>query len=161
MDSGSTLIGIIALALFIVPLFIVYLNSKKTQNKMLQALKDQAQQYNCKISQHEFCGDFVMGIDMKENFVFFAKQNKEDVAFQFIDLSTVQLCQITKKTRTVKTRSENVTVTERVELKFTPDKPDQNETIFELYNDDVRMQLSGELQCADKWSNLINENLNK
>jgi hypothetical protein len=126
---------------------------------MMQSLNEIAKQQDCKISQHGFCGDFVLGIDEIRNFVFFFKHRKEASSSQFVDLSEVQICQVVKKTKNVKNDIGNLSYIDRVELAFTFISKNKPETRFELYDREINMQLSGELQFVDKWANQINDRL--
>jgi len=159
MDWGTAIVGLIMILICIVPFVIMYYNRVKKENKMLQSLNEIAQQHNCKIAQHEFCGDYVMGIDENRNFVFFFKQKKEEAISQFVDLSEVQICQVVKKTRNVKNDIGSLGFIERVELSFTPTNKTKGEKRFELYDKEINMQLSGELQFVDKWTKQINDRL--
>jgi hypothetical protein len=159
MELGSAIIGSILLAIFIVPIVIMHYNRVKKENKTLQSLNEIALQHNCKINQHESCGDFVIGLDENRNFVFFFKQKKEKAIFQFVDLSDIQTCQVIKKTRTVENKNENVVITKRVEIIFFPTNKSKGETKFELYDEETNILLSGELQFVDKWCKLINDRI--
>jgi hypothetical protein len=159
MDWGTALVGLIMILICIIPFVIMYYNRVKKENRMLHSLNEIAQQHNCKIGQHEFCGDYVIGIDENRNFVFFFKQKKEEAISQFIDLSEIQTCQMVKKTRNVKNDIGNLSIIERVELSFTPTNKNKGETRFELYDEEIHMQLSGELQFVDKWTKQINDRL--
>lgn len=156
MDLGSTIVGTIILVICIVPFVIMHYNSVKKENKMLQSLNEIAQQHNCNISQHEFCGDFVIGLDENKNFVFFFKQKKEKAISQFVDLSEIQTCKAVKSTRTIKSKDGDVRIPERVVLSYIPTNKGKAETRFELY-DEENVQLIGELQLVDKWSKQIND----
>lgn len=158
MDLGSVIVGTIILAFCIVPFVIMHYNSVKKENKMLQSLNEIAQQHNCKISQHEFCGDFVIGLDENINFVFFFKQKKEEAISRFVDLSEIQYCKAVKSTRTIQSKDGNISIPDRVELSYIPANKGKAETRFELY-DEENMQISGELQLVDKWSKQINDRL--
>jgi ABC-type glycerol-3-phosphate transport system permease component len=159
MDWGTAIVGLISILICIVPFVIMYYNRVKKENKMLQSLNEIAQQHNCKIGQHEFCGDYVMGIDENRNFVFFFKQKKEEAISQFVDLSEIQNCQTVKKTRNVKKDIGSLGFIERVELSFTPTNKTKGEKRFELYDEEINMQLCGELQFVDKWTKQINDRL--
>jgi len=159
MDWGTAIVGLISILICIVPFVIMYYNRVKKENKMLQSLNEIAQQHNCKIGQYEFCGDYVMGIDENRNFVFFFKQKKEVAISQFVDLSEIQTCRMVKKTRNVKNDIGSLGFIERVELSFTPTNKNKGETKFELYDEEINMQLSGELQFVDKWTKQINDRL--
>ena len=157
MDLVSAIIGAILLSIFIVPLVILNYNRVRKENIKLQSLNEFALHHNGKISQHEFCGDFVIGFDENRKYVFFFKQKNEAVISQFVDLSEILNCQVIKKTRTIETKNENLVIMERIELSFVPTNKSNEETRFELYDDETNMQLSGELQLVDKWSKQIND----
>jgi hypothetical protein len=161
IDWGTTIVGLVAVLIFVVPFVLIFYNRTKKEKKMLKSLNDIAQQNNCTLSQHEFCGDFAFGIDESRNFVFFFKQKKDEAIAQFIDLSEIQACHAIKKTRTVKNNKESVIITERLELNFVPANKSRGETSFELYDVEINMQLSGELQFLDKWSRLLSVRLKK
>jgi len=156
MDWGTAIIGLIAVLVFIIPFVIMYFKRVNNENRMLQYLCEIAQQRSCKISQQEFCGDFVLGIDQDKNYVFIFKQGKEGPVSQYVDLSEVKLCQVIKKTRIVKSYQGSPATIERIELGFIPSNKNIGETRFVLYDEDENTQLSGELQFADKWTNLLN-----
>ena len=161
MDLGTIIIGVIIIAICTLPFVYMHYNRVKKENKTLQTLKELAKQHNCEISQHEFCGDFVLGIDKIRNFVFFLKQKDDGAMAQFVDLAEVQMCQTLKKIRTIQAEYETVTVIERIELSFFPNQKNQSETKLELYDDHITIRQSGELQFADQWSKEINECLKK
>lgn len=152
MDWGTALVGVISILICIVPFVGMYYKRVKNKNKMLQSLKVLEDKTDCKISHHEFCGDFVLGIDETRNYVFFFKQKKEEAISKFVDLSEVQACQVVKNKRNI----EKVSFTERVELNFIPTNKSKKEVRFELFDEAINMQLSGELQFADNWSKKIN-----
>lgn len=159
MDWGTALFGIITMALCTLPFVIDYRNRKKKEKHMLQTLKDTAQKQNCQISQYESCGDCTIGLDERKNFVFFTKQRTESVISQYADLSEFQTCQVVNKTRALKNKGENGTLTERIELCFTPKNKGKKEAKFELYNEEKNKQPNGEWLFADKWANQINARL--
>lgn len=159
MDLGTALIGAIFLAVCMVPFIIMYYHRVKKENKIVQSLKSIAQQQNCNIHRYEFCGDFALGIDENSGFVFFYKQKNEETICQFVNLSGVQTCQVAKKTRNQKANKTNELVTTQVELCFTSTNKNNDETRFELYNEEVNTQLSGELQFAESWAKQITERL--
>ena len=159
MDLGTALIGAIFLAVCMVPFIIMYYYRVKKENKIVQSLKKIAQQQNCNIDKYEFCGDFALGVDENRGFVFFYKQKNEETIRQFVNLSGVQTCQVVKKTRNQKANKTNELVTTQVELCFTSTNKNNDETRFELYDEEVNTQLSGELQFAESWAKQITERL--
>ena|SRR5690606_438004 len=161
MDLGTALIGAIFLAICMVPFIIMYYHRVKKENKIVQSLKNIAQQQNCNIDKYELCGDFALGVDENRGFVFFFKQKNDEAIHQFVNLSETQTCHIVKKTRNPKANNVNTLVIEQLELGFTPIKKNMEETRFELYNEEINTQLSGELQLAEKWAKEITERLKR
>jgi len=159
MGNIINILGILILLFFVIYIGVYYFKKFKHQNKMLQLLNQLAKENNCKIDTHEYCGDFVLGIDESKDFVFFFKQRKEEAISQFVDLSEILTCQMVKKTRNVKNKIGNLGFIERVELSFTPTNKNKGETKFELYDEEINMQLSGELQFVEKWTKQINDRL--
>lgn len=161
MNSGTTIVGLIMVLICIIPFVIMSYNKKSKQRKMLKSLNDIAKQQQCSINQHEFCGDYIIGIDEKRNFVFFFKQKNETSVSQYIDLPEIQFCQAVMKSRNLKYNTENVSIIEHVALSFSPTNKKKASESFELYDEEINMQLTGKLQFVDKWTALINDHLKK
>jgi len=157
MDTGSAIIGAVILAICIAPFVIIYYNRVRKEKKVLQSLGEVAKQHNCSINQHEFCGDFVIGIDENRKWVFFHKQKEGEAITQHIDLSKIGSCKVGKRYLTAKNGHAGTGILEQVDLNFISNNHNKGEMRFELYNDEVNIQLSGEMQCAEKWSGMINE----
>jgi len=161
MDLGSAIIGAILFLGCIAPFVIMYYKRQNKENNKLQMLRDLAQQHNCALHHHEFCGDFVIGMDDEKKWVFFSKQGRDGHSMQWVDLANTQSCQVSKKHSGLKSDIGKFGFTERVALDFLPLNGSKEASKFELYAKEINMQLSGELQLADRWSNRINERLKK
>ncbi|MFC4875038.1 hypothetical protein [Negadavirga shengliensis] len=159
IDLGTTLVGVVGLAIFALPFVYDYRNRKKKERLLFQSLKGIAQEHNCEISQYEFCSDFIIGLDESKNFAFFYKKKEENFVSQHVDLSEIQTCHTAKKARTIKTKEGNLVITDRIELCFTPANNRMNEIRFELYDKEINTQLSGQLQLADKWVKQLNDRI--
>lgn len=159
IDLGTIIIGIVFILICITPLIIMHINKIRKNNKMLHLLAENAEKNNCKISQYEFYGDFVLGKDNEKDFVFFLKQNSSETTFQSVDLNEIQACKVAEKARSVKNNKDSTSIIEKLELCFIPKNKDKGETKFELFNELNNVQLTGELQLADKWSKQINTSL--
>ncbi|HET6245272.1 MAG: hypothetical protein H0V01_02025 [Bacteroidetes bacterium] len=139
MDLGSAIIGAILIAICIVPFILMSRGRKKREKQILQSLTDIAVQHNCQISQHEFCGDFVIGIDEAKNFVFFHKQRKDRVIEQFIDLAKIQNCKVINSNQTITNKDGNYKVIDKLELSFIPIAKEKTEITLEFFNSDVSL----------------------
>jgi hypothetical protein len=157
MNFGSALIGVIIIAIIAIPFVFDYRSRKNKTKALLQSIKNLASQHNGNITQYEICSDFVIGLDANSKFVFFLKQKKNEAVTQIIDLSEVKSCAVDKKVRTLNNDNGNFSLTDKVELSFTPKNPEAGITKFELYDDKANMQISGEIQLANTWSKQIND----
>ncbi|MBK8806496.1 MAG: hypothetical protein IPO21_07585 [Bacteroidales bacterium] len=159
IDFGTAILGTILILVCIAPLVLIHYNRVKKEKKILKNINDNATKHNCKVTQYEFCGDFVLGLDETRNFVFFFKQRKAETISLFVDLSEIRNCQAIKTTRDVKKDSASNTIYQQIELRFIPKNKGITETSFELFDETENAQLSGELQFVEKWSKLINDRL--
>jgi len=156
MNLGIPIILAIIIAICIVPFILMSRNSKKRERKTLQSIINIANQQDCTITKHEICGDFIIGIDETKNFVFFFKQ-LNIVVEQFINLADIQNCKVKNTTSTVTNKHGNYNVIDKLELSFIPFDKKKKEITMEFFNADNSIQLVGELQSVEKWSNLIND----
>ncbi|ANW95934.1 hypothetical protein AXE80_06415 [Wenyingzhuangia fucanilytica] len=129
-------------------------NNTQKQKKMLQSLINIATKHKCSISHHEFCGDFVIGLDKNNKHVFFYRERKEINLSKSIDLSKIKSCQAIK-TRTI-TKANNGDFIVKIELNFKPIDKSFKEIKLELYNEE-NTELSGEIQLVDEWEKQINK----
>lgn len=159
MDWKTAIIWLMVILIGLIPFVIAYYKMKKKGSKMLNHLKESAAQHGCSISQHEFCGNFILGTDEKKHFVFFFKQNNEETISKLVDLSEIQSCQVIKKSRNVKNDRGSFTVIERIDLAFFPENKSKSDTRLELYEEEDNLQLSDELELAERWTKRINEKL--
>ena len=155
-NLGNTIIGIVSVLICVGPFLGIYLVKVRKQNKILRSLHDSVLHLNVTIGEHEFCGDFLLGMDKNKKYILFYKNVlNSDAVVKIVDLSTIFSCKVLKETKTVKTARENIEFIEQLELSFI--SRDKKETKLELFNEERNTQLSGELQCAEKWEKLITE----
>lgn len=158
MDLGTTIIGIICVAICAMPFILTNRSRKKKVKQQLLSLKDLAKQQNCDITQHEICGNYAIGIDQSKNFVFFQlKSSREEIKQQFVDLSAVKDCNIVNINRST---TNNSKIIERLELHLTPKDKNKPGIVLEFYNNELSYQFSGEMQSIEKWGKLVNDCLN-
>ncbi|WP_339709437.1 hypothetical protein [uncultured Kriegella sp.] len=155
MELASTIIGGILAAVCVVPFVLITQGRKKREKKMLQSLITLADQHDCKISEHEYCSDFVIGIDKTKQYLFFFKKTKTEETLQYVNLNGIERCKVNNIGHVVRSKDGNHREIDRLELSFTPKAKDRQEIEFQFYNVDVNMQLSGELQAVQKWSKIV------
>ncbi len=159
LDFGTLSIGILAVIICVLPFVVDYRSRKKKENNLLQPLKKFAQQQNAQISEYEVCKNFIIAIDKKENSFFFYKEEKDNIISQFIDLDTIQTCQVITAHKTMTNAKGNYKVVAKLELSFISNS--KTERIIEFFDADISPQLNGEIQLIEKWNKLINKQLKK
>ena len=82
----------------------------------MRSLIAMAEHHNCRVGQHEFCGNYALGMDEAGRFVFFHKQVKEQVEEKAIDLLDIKACKPTNIGRKV----AGDRVVERLGLELVP-----------------------------------------
>lgn len=157
MEVGNIVIGAILVTVVVVPFILSGRNSKKIKKQMLLSLRAIANKHSGNISIHEFCGDFVIGMDEVKNFVFFYKKREGGDLEFYIDLSEIKSCRV----HILRRESNNGAnkVIDKVDLSFTPHDKAKKVIDLEFYSTDVSSVLAGELQAIEKWSKLIADRL--
>jgi hypothetical protein len=159
METGSTLIGLAMIVLCTLPFIFLNRSRKKREKQMTMSLEDIARQHHCNITRKDLLSDSVIGMDERKHFVFFYKKTKEKELQQSVNLADIKKCRVMNVNRPLGGSDSNQKVTDRLYLSFTPAEMKKEDVKFELYNSEVNVQLSGELQAAEEWSNLINMHL--
>ncbi|MBP1673040.1 MAG: hypothetical protein H6Q25_855 [Bacteroidetes bacterium] len=157
MDSKTFIIGLIIILICIIPFFIFQFLKRKKTKQAVQLLKDLAFQHGCEITEYEMCGNYLIGADETESFLFFIKQYEGQNYKQFIDLKKVQICKKNESSRI----ANNTTIIEKLELVFIPKDKSEKEIRLEFYDNDIAFQLYGELQSIEKWYSIVNKLLAK
>jgi len=155
MDLGTTLIGGIILIICLLPFILMGISRRKREKQLLQTLVDYAKQNGGNITQHETVGDFIIGMDEKTNTVFFYKKNKNGETTQHLHLADYKKCSVVSTTRDF----NNSKVIDTVELSFIPIEKSKPIEELLLFNTKENLQLSGELQLAEKWAKLVNSKI--
>jgi len=155
-NLGNTIIGILSVLICVGPFLGIYLVKVSKRNKIMRSLQESMRHLNVTMGEHEFCGDFLLGMDKNKKYILFYKNVlNSDPIVKIVDLSTIFSCKVLKETKTIKTTRESMEYIERVDLSFI--SRDKKETRLELFSEERSTQLNGELQCAEKWEQVLTE----
>ena len=160
IDLGTIITGVLALLICILPFALDYKSRKKKENNLLQPLKKIAQKQNYQINEYEAGRNFIIGIDKAKKNVFFYKEEQDKITERFIDLATIQDCKVITSHKAMNNTKGSYKVVIKLELSFVSINQGKTEQTWEFYNADVSSQLNGEIQLIEKWSKLINKQLN-
>lgn len=160
MDLSTTIMGIVILLICALPIILSAINRSRKKKKTLQVLFDFATKNNCKLNQYELSNNLTIGIDIAAQMVFFAKQSKDNVILQQINLSQIQKCRLVNSSRSVKNKESNFSVVEKIELVFTYQDKNKKDGIWEFYNHLTDgPTFSGEMLFIEKWCKFINDKI--
>ena len=156
MDIKSTFIGIILIAICVLPIIVLSIKKNRKIRKNRQLLFNFAKEKGCIIHQYEICGNYLIGLDEVKNFVFFETKD-----MQFVDLSEIKNCTIRNFSKRVEGKSGSYSIPDSLSLCFIPKNKNISEECFEFFSSENNSQLVGELQSIEKWHKIISERLKK
>ena len=157
MDLGTAILGMVAIAICVLPLIWLHRIQKKAANTLLFALTEFASKHHAALSTHEVHRDFAIGMDESKACVFFIKKSKDEDIATAIDLSEIKTCKVINTNMSFNTHDGVRKVIEKLELSFIPAVESKSTVNLELYDMDKNVQLSGELQLIERWADRINE----
>lgn len=154
MDLQTIIIGVLALAVFIVPVYLIQSKQKKQSVKVLDELLSFSEEQQLRLTRLDFWNEvFAIGIDeTNRKLVYY---NKQDFSPRqvIIDLADVKNCEVVKESREV---NGNLII-DQIVLRFSFDGPKKQEQRLEFYNREQNMMLSSELHFARKWVEIVND----
>ncbi len=156
MDLGTLEIALVLVAICIVPFIILGKNNKKRDKQLLQSLLDSASKEDCKITQSEYLNDVAIGLDETNNKLFFFKKIESTEIAQHVNLLEMKSCGILNSNRPMNSKKHKDIIIEKIGMSFTPLDKNKAHEIFEFFNSEETMLLSGELQLAQKWVKIVN-----
>lgn len=160
INQSAIVVGIILICICVIPFAIIAAHKAKRKKRMLQLLNEAAAQFQSRVTHYEFCRDFIIATDQKTS-VFFCSEDKKNKTVQTIDLSTIRSCEIEKKTSSMNSGNITYVIVEKLDLLFLPAEKTKQTLRIELYDREIQVMLSGELQLADRWLKQINKLLNE
>ncbi|HPB26304.1 MAG TPA: hypothetical protein PLE11_11140 [Bacteroidales bacterium] len=156
--NNTTIISLaILLALTVVLILIFRIKNQSKIKKKLLVLQDYASQNNCSITEHEFCGDLLLGMDENSGIVCFIKFTDDAVIRRHISLAEIADCKVVNTSRS----ANGAVVIDKLELCFTAKEKTKPQVFWEFYNSHNNPTLIGELQLIGKWAEIIKSKLKK
>lgn len=164
MDLYIILTWVITLLTIVSVVAFLYVKRIIKEKRVFSTLQSFALENNSTISRYDYCDKTLIGIDNQgANKLFFVrtivdkKTNSHKEFREVINLTEVINCRLEKAVRTVQLDKEKVKVIDKIELIFSLVCPNKLEVILEFYNNDYdNLMLSGELQLARKWAEIVN-----
>lgn len=164
MDSNSiiTVIGIGLVCIIVI--LLVRMSKKQKKDKVLKSLKRL-------IDNTEFSLDLVdywegirtstqIAIDLKKLWLFFIRKTNNAENTLTINLSEIKKANLITHSRLAGEGKNKQTVIDRIYIELIFPAKEKPSIMVEFYNNEFdSLQLTGELQLAEKWTTLINEKI--
>lgn len=158
MNSGTIIVTIVFLVIVILPFILTGYSRKNKKKSMFSKVNEMAQDNSFTITNHEICGDLIIGIDEISNHLFFYKNRDGLEHAAMINLRDFQSCKILNSNRTERFKKKNYYIVDKLELCFHPKNANEPSVLLEIYNDEHdSLTLTGELQLIEKWEKMLNE----
>ncbi len=161
METGTVIIGVLFLMLFISPFIFLRDTEKKSREKFLKgALLNLAGINNNSISECKTWNNSIIGIDKVKHVVLFVSNNENVVFEKEIKLNEINKCKVVTKSHTTGFKKENYKVVDSISLAFECKRKTSPDEILDFYNDSFDgLTLSGELQIAGQWAKIVNDEI--
>jgi hypothetical protein len=154
MDLATLIIGLLSVAVFIVPVLYIQRKQKGNSGKLLAAFMAAGAQQGLRITKHERWNEqFAIGLDETQHKLFY--MNKQALTPQqvVVDLAEVKNCAVVNMSRDV----NGSRIIDLIGLRFSFHNTKWPEQLLEFYNKEESMLLSGELQLAEKWRVIVSD----
>jgi len=158
MDSGTIIFSAVLIILCVVPFILIHRTKVNSQKKLIKSLKILAKSHNSEISKYEICGNVIIGLDNNSENVFYYKKFKENEIGKHVSLQNVKSCKVEQTQRS----GDGVhKFTDKIVLHFEPKNKLLPVDSFEFYNAEESLQMNGELQDVERWTQVLQSKLAK
>ncbi len=155
MEMKTLILVTITVLVVVIPFVFVYIKNQKKNNKTKSVLTKYADRDNSKIDESDTLSNIAIGIDYDQKRLFFIKHYKNHESEQIINLNDIKNVKLINEKRSVKIGKSSTLVVEKIGIVLTNNKPINQDYTLELYNENINMVLSGEVQLANKWLTII------
>ncbi|HCM76162.1 MAG TPA: hypothetical protein DIS90_07255 [Cytophagales bacterium] len=158
MHLGTTITGVLLLAVCVLPLVIANKRGIKRVKAFLDKLHDLANRHKGKINEHEVWNGTAIGIDKEAMKLFFIRTYGENLEEKVVNLAEVQQVRVSNKSRTIKSSDGDIKMIERLDLVFSFIDKSKPEVMMEFYdNHRDNLTVDGEFQSVTRWHKVASE----
>ncbi len=159
MDISTTLIGLVMLALFVVPIWYA-VQKESTENKyFLKTFMEEARKESLNITAYDRLHHALIGVDRTAQKVLFAEINDEQITTRVVNLDGLKSCAVFEVSSTKKTKHGKEKVIGGIDLQFVYFDPKRADVFVRFYDGQNDLAPDGEMQLAEKWNTLLQPKL--
>ncbi|MCO6494883.1 MAG: hypothetical protein J5I91_04265 [Bacteroidetes bacterium] len=161
MFSGTIITGLIIVLVCIIPIILMFLNSRIKKRKIITLLNSLAKQENKEISQFDVWKSNAIGIDQNHSHIFAIRKMSDGLLQYSINLNEVKSCKLINRNKTTSFEGGSTTMIEQLSLQFFFKEGIKPEQVIDFYHIGFdTYALADELQLTQKWEKLIVGKLN-
>ena len=154
MDT-ITIIGILVLAAFTVPVALLMQKQKREKKNLVQMIAQLEQENQIKIAEHEAWRNKLIGIDPAGTKAVFIVKNADGNQVSIVDLTKFVRCEV-DKFAIVSEADSSLQAVSQVRIRFVPREKNQKDQHFILYNEEADQSLGVELRIGNDWIEKFN-----
>jgi hypothetical protein len=156
MDLNTLIIGLVCLALVIVPLIYFQNIQSKKSLKLYTDFLSTAENQKLDITLTDFWDPFyAIGIDTNNLKLLYIKKHEGIDQQTIVDLTQVSRCSVNKMSRD----TDGSKVIDKIELVFSSSDPRYSVKVLEFYSREENLILGHELKICERWCTTINASL--
>ena len=160
MDLGTSITAILIAIACVIPFIIMNKINARREREFLHPLFSLAKHHHSRVSQFDTWSNAAVGIDHKTAMVFFFKKVNNTEISRHVRLTEIKKCRVVQETKTAYDELDNFRPIAKLELALEPLDKTKPDILLEFYNADADGgNLTGELQLAEKWRQLINNSV--
>jgi hypothetical protein len=152
MDFETIMLGLLALAVFLVPIFYIQRKQKGQANKVEQVFLEASQKQGLNLSKYDFWNEqYGIGMDEAHSKLYYWNNATQDPLEVLIDLHSIRRSAVDNMYREVNKNR----VIDMIVLRLALHGPKSPELYLTFYNKDGSMMLNDELLLASKWDSIL------
>ncbi|NLX72432.1 MAG: hypothetical protein GXY94_03900 [Bacteroidales bacterium] len=159
---SSFLILGLALAAIVIILIVTLGGSKKKKEKkeLLKTLNELVQKENSVITKKEYCNKAFIAISKESNKLFFVKKAGAADSQIVVDLKEIKRSKVSVVSKTFERKSDSQKIIEKIMLQLEANKSNTPPIELCIYDSEIDgLILADELQMAEEWDTVINEQI--
>lgn len=162
MEFGTIGIGLLVIILCAWPVAMLMRSRTKRKNEILNALKTLADSHALHIAQQDVWSNTGIGMDDKKNNLLFVRMQNNTAIATHVDLKSIQLCHVNKRSSTVGEGNDRYSVIEQLTIVLQPIDKSKALMVLPCYDaNEDSASLTGQLQLVDKWQAILQQQLTK
>lgn len=150
---GSVLIGMAAIAAFVIPVVLIQKHSQKKGEKRMQQLLNAAKEKNVIVSEYDLCNDsYFLGLDAANRMLYYNRSVGGVENSLVLSLTAFSAIRVSNVSRS----AGSVTIVDKVCLAATPIKKGESDVLIELYDSGYSPSVFESIEMAKKWAAKLN-----